>query len=292
MSCRGGPNMPSSTVATRIPDRLRIIWSTVEGAQHEIVLSAHADNDPAGLEPLVRRGFEVRYLNHARAILNVDFPEVLSEVQEVLSNFSITVESLVRGGGGEHDLTQRLRVAFASRGWRKHNFEVEKLIDGQRRESQSHEVDHVRRLKEGNVALEIEWNNKDPFYDRDLENFKRLHAEGAISVGIIITRGKTLHESLPVRIRRFGEENGFQSFDDLLPYGVVPTRRQQGLVEKGVASGHPFPAAWARMFVADKFGEATTHWDKLEARVRRGVGNPCPLLLIGIPEEVLLDDAG
>jgi Restriction endonuclease BglII len=35
----------------------------------------------------------------------------------------------------------------------------------------------------GVVALEIEWNNKDPFFDRDLENFKRLHAEGAISVG-------------------------------------------------------------------------------------------------------------
>ena len=33
--------------------------------------------------------------------------------------------------------------------------------------------------------MEIEWNNKDPFYDRDLENFKRLHADGAISVGIM-----------------------------------------------------------------------------------------------------------
>jgi hypothetical protein len=31
----------------------------------------------------------------------------------------------------------------------------------------------------GVLALEIEWNN--PFFDRDLENFKRLHANGAIS---------------------------------------------------------------------------------------------------------------
>lgn len=42
------------------------------------------------------------------------------------------------------------------------------------------------------LALEIEWNNKDPFFDRDLENFKRLHAEGAISVGVLITRGASL----------------------------------------------------------------------------------------------------
>ncbi|HSV23752.1 MAG TPA: BglII/BstYI family type II restriction endonuclease [Xanthobacteraceae bacterium] len=39
------------------------------------------------------------------------------------------------------------------------------------------------------MALEIEWNNKDSFFDRDLENFKRLHADGAISVGIIVMRG-------------------------------------------------------------------------------------------------------
>ena len=52
------------------------------------------------------------------------------------------------------------------------------------RESVSHEIDHVRTFESGaRIALEIEWNNKDPFYDRDLENFKRLHADGAISAG-------------------------------------------------------------------------------------------------------------
>jgi hypothetical protein len=41
------------------------------------------------------------------------------------------------------------------------------------------------------------------------------------------------------------------------------------------------------MFVADKFGEATTHWRKLQDRIRRGVGNPCPLVLIGLSDQVL-----
>ena len=37
----------------------------------------------------------------------------------------------------------------------------------------------------------------------------------------------------------------------------------------------------------DKFGSATTHWKKLQDRINRGVGNPCPLLLIGIPATVV-----
>ena len=44
-----------------------------------------------------------------------------------------------------------------------------------------------------------------------------------------------------------------------------------------------FSEEFSRLFVNDKFGSATTHWDKLQERVKRGVGNPCPLLLIGIP---------
>ena len=38
----------------------------------------------------------------------------------------------------------------------------------------------------------------------------------------------------------------------------------------------------------DKFGQATTHWRKLEDRVHRGVGNPCPLLLIGLPASTII----
>ena len=39
--------------------------------------------------------------------------------------------------------------------------------------------------------------------------------------------------------------------------------------------------------MGDKFGAATTHWAKLEDRIGRGVGNPCPLLAIGLPESVV-----
>jgi hypothetical protein len=50
------------------------------------------------------------------------------------------------------------------------------------------------------AAVEIEWNNKDPFYDRDLGNFSRLHLLGAISLGIIITRSASLQKALKAQM--------------------------------------------------------------------------------------------
>ena len=58
-------------------------------------------------------------------------------------------------------------------------------------------------------------------------------------------------------------------------------------IEMIEASTGEFTDEWSRVFVGDKFGMATTHWKKLQERVHRGVGNPCPLLLVGIPSRVV-----
>ena len=55
---------------------------------------------------------------------------------------------------------------------------------GDSRESPTHGIDCFRNK----VGLEIEWNNKDPFFDRDLNNFRLLHSIDALSVGVIVTR--------------------------------------------------------------------------------------------------------
>ena len=150
-------------------------------------------------------------LHHAEAILCHDMPDAITEIESVLDKLVIPAEELVRGGGGEGDMTQRLRRELTSHGWKKHNFTVTKLVDGVEKESISHEIDHVKSFKSGTFALEIEWNNKDPFYDRDLENFKRLHADGVISVGGIITRGTSLQSSLRSLIAAYASANGFMS---------------------------------------------------------------------------------
>lgn len=239
-------------------------------------------------------GYEILFLSHAAAILGEDFPSALQELEDCLVNFDIPITEIIGSGGGETKGTQRLRHSLASFGWKKTNFEIKKSINGVERESISHEVDHVRQYDNGTVlALEIEWNNKDPFFDRDLENFKRLHAEGAISAGIIITRGTTLQDNARELVARFVQERNIQSYADLEDIGLEPTKKQMNAVLKCVNRQKKplsFQEAWTRNFVSNKFGQAQTHWRKLMDRVERGVGNPCPLLLIGMPASIVTFD--
>lgn len=218
--------------------------------------------------------------NHARAVLTQDFPKPLGELCETLLELRILDVELIQGGGGEAKSTQRLRRSLTNQGWLKSRIEIKKVVDGVERSATSHEIDHVRKTDEGAVALEIEWNNKDPFFDRDLENFQRLHSEGVVSVGVIVTRGASLQQNLVHLVRRCAANHGVRGFEDLAQFALNPTSRQRYMVKDATDD---FVPAWASRFVRDKFGSATTHWDKLQARINRGVGNPCPLLLIGIP---------
>src|SRR5690242_16690202 len=151
-------------------------------------------------------GYQILPLHHAEAILQHDMPDVVENLETTLLDLEIPVEELVRGGGGESPVVQRLRRTLGEVGWKKHNFVVQRIVDGEPKESTSHEIDHVQRFQTGVIALETEWNNKDPFYDRDLENFKRLHADGAISLGVIITRGSGLQDAMYDLVHRFADE--------------------------------------------------------------------------------------
>jgi hypothetical protein len=71
-----------------------------------------------------------------------------------------------------------------ARGWVEKQVHTEILVDGHRLESPTHQIDCFKNR----VALEIEWNNKDPFFDRDLNNFRLLFDLRAVSVGVIVTR--------------------------------------------------------------------------------------------------------
>jgi hypothetical protein len=236
------------------------------------------------------QGFRVETVSHAEAILRGDFPHVEAELEGILLQSQVPIEEIIGSGGGETKGTQRLRRALRAQGWAKHNFTVQRVIDGKPLESRSHEIDHIKEFSAGTIALEIEWNNKDPFFDRDLENYKRLHADGAISVGIIVTRGPDLQDAMKQLVRRFVDANQVDSHDDMARIGLTRTPRQIKAVMKRVERKKnplPFRDAWVDHFTNDKFGAATTHWRKLEERVQRGVGNPCPLVLIGLPQSLV-----
>lgn len=244
---------------------------------------------------LLAKGFQIEFHCHSRGILSVDFPEALTELEAALSHLTIPIEEIIAGGGGEAKGTQRLRRALAALKWIKTTFDVKKIINGREREAVSHEIDHVREFPAGTIALEIEWNNKDPFFDRDLENFKRLHSDGGISVGIIVTRGRSLHEKMRELVGRFCDERKTHSFEELKDWGYEPTSKQRRAIESRMNRKKKplsFRDAFVDKFVSDKFGEATTHWRKLDDRVHRGVGNPCPLVLIGLPDTIITFNEG
>ena len=234
-------------------------------------------------------GFDIETRNHAEAILSVDFPEQAHELVEALRGFTISPDELLGSGGGEAQSTQRLRRHLAGAGWTKHNFHVQLTVDGRPvGDGTSHQIDHVRTVAAGTLALEIEWNNKDPFFDRDLENFQRLHAQSIISLGVIVTRGARMQAALPAIIAQVLRQEGITDEVALMRFGMKErTARQRQIVAQAIGRGDVFADAFARQFTADKFGQATTHWAKLVERTNRGVGNPCPLLLIGLPLEAV-----
>lgn len=76
------------------------------------------------------------------------------------------------------------------RGWEEKDFSTKVVVDEMTMDTPTHKIDCYKNR----IALEIEWNNKDPFYDRDLNNFRLLFDLRAISVGIIITRCDNLQD--------------------------------------------------------------------------------------------------
>ena len=235
------------------------------------------------LADLADAGFDLlETTNHADAILSRDFRAEFDALCGVLLSMEIECTEMMEGGGNEAPPTRRLRRTLNDAGWRKRNIDVTKSVDGTPRSSTTHEIDHVRDCDLGTLALEIEWNNKDPFFDRDLENFQRLHADGAISVGIVVTRGRSLQTNIREILIVCAKANNLHSTSDFRRLGIKePTANQRAQLGR-LGADTDFARA-AGMMMATKYGESTTHWNKLTERLDRGVGNPCPLLLVGPP---------
>jgi hypothetical protein len=64
------------------------------------------------LTSLRNLGFEIEFHSHAEAILDVDFPEVGTQLEDILTNATIPIEEIIGSGGGETKGTQRLRRAL------------------------------------------------------------------------------------------------------------------------------------------------------------------------------------
>lgn len=132
----------------------------------------------------VRDNYEIHEWRHAIAILYRDFPEEWNDIMTVLAKFRLLKSHVVIGGGNKSLVADSIDSHFKSLGWRETHFDTKIVVDQTEMHSPTHKVDEYKNK----IAVEVEWNNKDPFFDRDLNNFRLLFDLRAISVGVIITR--------------------------------------------------------------------------------------------------------
>jgi hypothetical protein len=136
------------------------------------------------LPAAILANYEVHEWKHPCAILKSDFPTELSELIEFLQAFRLCKSMIEVAGGSKSKVAGAIDSFFYAKGWQEKQFATAITIDASTTASPTHKVDCYKNR----IALEVEWNNKDPFFDRDLNNFRLLFDLRAISVGIIITR--------------------------------------------------------------------------------------------------------
>ena len=172
----------------------------------------------------LRQLYHVDEWRNAAGVLTTACPEEWQEIVEVLRTFKLRRSEIVAAGGAKSPIARQIDGGFYARGWEEKQFSTAIRLDGETFESPTHKIDCLK----GRVALEVEWNNKDPFFDRDLNNFRLLFDLRAIDVGVIVTRGSEL-------------QTIFKSLGKGSSYGASTTHRDKLLprIEGGGGGGCP-----------------------------------------------------
>jgi hypothetical protein len=138
----------------------------------------------------LQRLYHAREWRNAAGVLQTACPAEWAEIIDVLRSFRLLRSEIEAAGGRKSPISNQIDGAFYRRGWKEKQFHTAIQIDDELFESPTHKIDCFK----GRVALEVEWNNKDPFFDRDLNNFRLLFELRAIDVGVIVTRATELRQ--------------------------------------------------------------------------------------------------
>ena len=134
--------------------------------------------------------FDVTERHHACSILKTDFREEGDDLVAGLSELKLPKSQILTPGGGKSPISRGIDKFFYDRKWQERSFKVQVQVDEEITLSPTHHVDYYKN----GVAIETEWNNKDPFFDRDLTTFRLLFDLNVLSVGVIITRADELQD--------------------------------------------------------------------------------------------------
>lgn len=163
----------------------------------------------------ITESYEVHEWRNATGVLATAHPREWDDIVAALRAFEFRRSEVLKGGGGKSLISSRLDSFLGARGWRERKFATKIRVDDAERDSPTHKVDCFK----GNVGLEIEWNNKDPFFDRDLNNFRLLFDLRVIDVGVIVTRSTNLQQVFKKLSNKVASKYGASTthMDKLLP---------------------------------------------------------------------------
>jgi hypothetical protein len=208
--------------------------------------------------------FECYSYRNSAGILSTRFPTLADEIWGALRRFQITTK-MIRTPGGNKSLIAKHVDDIMPNDWQEARLSGDlsiKIWHAKRKNSllreyqrpgylDGHRIDFVK----DQVALDLEWNSKDQTFDRDLYAFSSFYAAGAISLGVMLTRGNDLDtiffRSLGKVLKKDGEE------------GKEP--------------------------VYKKYGASTTWMGKLLYRLDAGRNGGCPVLAFGITRRCITD---
>lgn len=138
----------------------------------------------------IKQSYHVKEWRNAAGVMTTASPDEWEEIIAVLRSFKLLKSEILKPGGRKSPIAKRIDSAFYKRGWTEKKFDTKISVDESDYETPTHSVDCFK----GKVGIEVEWNNKDPFYDRDLNNFRLLFDLRVIDVGVIITRSSELQK--------------------------------------------------------------------------------------------------
>jgi Restriction endonuclease BglII len=162
--------------------------------------------------------FDVFDWRNALAILQSVHPDESKDLMGALAEFELRWSSLAEKGKNKTESAKLLDSSLYARHWVEKSFATQIVVDDVPTPTPTHAVDCYKNK----VALEVEWNNKDPFFDRDLNNFRLLYDLRVIDLGIIITRSTALQQWLHSNHKILQRDSGTYStatthFDKLKP---------------------------------------------------------------------------
>jgi hypothetical protein len=177
------------------------------------------------LIPVALRGryrFDERH--HATSILATDFRSEFKDLMDCLRAFCLKKSDILTPGGGRSPIPKAIDGFLVHRGWAERRFDIKITVDERPIPIPTHKIDNYKNR----IGIEVEWNNKTEFYDRDLNNFRLLWELRVLSVGVIITRLSELQMLFDELGKGESYGNSTTHWDKLIPK-----------VESGGAGGCP-----------------------------------------------------